>query len=83
MLADPEPPRGPRDLSTILWRRGRLALVLEPRNLLLGFHVAPDAIWAHLVPLLAIRWERRGPGLPGKAPDASGHPAEWMPGRWG
>jgi hypothetical protein len=69
-----------RDLSTVLFRRGRLSLVLEPRDLWIGVYVAPGAVWVCLVPCLPLRWERRGQRrtTPGNAEPA----AEWLPGRW-
>jgi hypothetical protein len=85
ILADPVPPRGPRDLSTRLCRSGRLSLWFDPRNVLIGLRFAPEAAWVHLVPVLGFRWERRkpdGPGQSQRVPDGAERPAEWMPGRW-
>lgn len=48
-----------RDLSTILFRIGRLSLVLEPRDLWLGVYVAPRAVYVCVIPCLPLRWERR------------------------
>lgn len=78
MLADPVPPRGPRDLSTVLWRHGRLSLVLEPRDLWIGAYIAHGAVYVILVPCLPLKWERRPRALRGTVSS----PAEWMPGRW-
>jgi hypothetical protein len=85
ILADPVPPRGSRDLSTVLWRHGRLSLVLEPRDLWLGLYVAHGAVYVCLVPCLPLRWERRRPDVPRQSqrvPDGSGRPGAWLPGRW-
>ena len=49
----------PRDLSTRLWRCGRLSLVFEPRDIWLGVYVAPGAVYACLVPCFPLKWERR------------------------
>lgn len=82
VLADPVPPRVPRDLSTVLWRRGRLSVVLEPRAWLIGLYVASGALHACLLPCLAVRWQWRRPGDPKALQDAASRPAEWMPGAW-
>jgi hypothetical protein len=74
-----------RDLSTVLWRRGRLSLVLEPRDLWLGLYVAPGALYVCLLPCVAVRWERRKPDAPARSaalPDPDGYVHEWMPGTW-
>lgn len=75
-----------RDLSTVLWRRGRLSLVLEPRDLWIGAYVAHGAVYVILVPCLPLRWERRAPEPPGQVkvtPESFGRAGEWMPGDWG
>lgn len=76
----------PRDLSTVLWRRGRLALVLEPRAWLIGLYVAPGALHACLLPCLAVRWQWRPLSASGRYPrplqDSASRPGEWMPGSW-
>lgn len=75
--------RGSRDLSTVLWRRGRLSLVLEPRDLWLGLYVAPGAVYVCVVPCLPLRWQWRRPGAPGRpGTPADGYVHEWMPGTW-
>lgn len=79
ILADPPPPRVPRDLSTVLWRRGRLSLVLEPRDVWIGLYVAHGAVYVCLVPCLPLKWERRPKAVQGRAERPSG----WMPGDWG
>lgn len=48
-----------RDLSTVLWRRGRFWLVFEPRDLWFGVFVSPRAVFVCLVPCVAVKWERR------------------------
>lgn len=78
MLADPLPPRSPRDLSTVLLRLGRLSVVLEPRAWLIGPYVAPGAVYGWLL-CVAVRWERK----PKAAQGGAERPAEWMPGRRG
>ena len=50
---------GSRDLSTRLFRRGRFSLILEPRNGWAGGYIGPKAVYACLVPCLALKWERR------------------------
>lgn len=79
MLADPLPPRVPRDLSTGLLRLGRLSLWFEPGNVLIGLQFAPEAVWVHVVPVLGLKWERRPKAVQGRAERPSG----WMPGDWG
>lgn len=74
-----------RDLSTVLCRRGRLSLVLEPRAWLIGAYVASGAVYVCLLPCLPLRWQWRKPvrpGRPGKAPDAGSYQTEWLPGTW-
>lgn len=46
------------DLTTVLWRRGKLSLILEPRDLWIGAYIAPHAIYVALVPLLVLKWKR-------------------------
>ena len=70
-----------RDLSTILWRRGRFSVVLDPRNLLAGLRFDPGAVVVH-VAVFGLRWQWKRPerpGRPGKAPDADGHAEKWVP----
>jgi hypothetical protein len=47
-----------RDLSTRLLHVRRLSLVFEPRDVWIGFYVAPRAVYVCLVPCLPLRWER-------------------------
>lgn len=84
ILAGPPAPRVPRDLSTVLWKRGRLSVVLEPRAWLIGLYVAHGALYACLVPCLAVRWQWKpaSPGQPRAVPGSAERPAEWMPGGW-
>ena len=49
----------PRDLSTRLFRIGRLSLILEPRDLWFGVYAGPDAVYITLIPCLPIRWARK------------------------
>lgn len=49
----------PRDLSTRLLRAGRLSLVLEPRDVWVGFYAGPDAFYLTLIPCLPLRWARK------------------------
>lgn len=49
----------PRDLSTRLFKAGRLSLVFEPRDLWLGVYAGPDAIYLTLIPCLPFRWARK------------------------
>ena len=46
------------DLSTALWRRGRLWLIVEPRDIWVGIYVADRAVYVCLVPCLVLKWER-------------------------
>lgn len=73
-----------RDLSTVLWRRGRLSLVAEPRNACIGFCFPPGAVVLYVVPVVGLRWQWRKPvpGQPRTTPDNAEQPAEWMPGQW-
>jgi hypothetical protein len=48
----------PRDLATILWRRGRFSIVFEPRDVWLGVFVSPRAVYVCLLPCLPVRWAR-------------------------
>lgn len=50
--------RPSRDLSTVLWRRGRLSLLFEPRDIWLGVFIGPGAVYVCLVPCVAVRWAR-------------------------
>lgn len=47
------------DLSTRLFKTGRLSLIFEPRDLWVGVYAAPDAIYLTLIPCLPVRWARR------------------------
>lgn len=49
----------PRELTRALWRRGRLWLLLEPRDLWIGVYVAPKAVYVGLVPCLVLKFERK------------------------
>ena len=46
----------PRDLATVLWRHGRLSLVLDPRDLLI-LRLGTDMVQAG-VACLQVRWAR-------------------------
>jgi hypothetical protein len=86
VLADPLPPHGPRDLSTVLWRRGRLSLILEPRDLWVGAYAGHGAVYVILVPCFPLRWQWRAPEAPAPlkmTPEDFGRPSGWMPGDWG
>lgn len=54
--------------STVLWRRGRFALVFHPRDIWIGVHVSKHAVYVCALPTLAFRWSRA-------------HPAHWQAGR--
>ena len=47
----------PRDLATVLWRWGRLSLVLDPRDLLI-LRVGERALVAG-VACVQVRWARK------------------------
>ena len=71
-----------RDLSTILWRRGRFSVVLDPRNLMVGPRFDPGALVVH-VAVFGFRWQWRKPEVPGRpGTPADGYLTEWMPGAW-
>jgi hypothetical protein len=74
------------DLSTILFRRGRLSVTLDPRNLLLaGLGLDPGAVVVH-VAVFGLRWQWRMPEPPAPlktTPEDFGRPSGWMPGDWG
>jgi hypothetical protein len=48
----------PRDLAIVLWRRGRLSVLFEPRDIWVGVRVGPSAVQVCLVPCVAVRWGR-------------------------
>ena len=47
------------DLPKILWRRGRLWVIFEPRDGWVGFYVARKAVYVCLLPCLVVKWERK------------------------
>ena len=47
----------PRDLATVLWRHGRLSLVLDPRDLLI-LRIGAQAVQAG-VACVQVRWARK------------------------
>ena len=50
----------PRDLSTRLFKAGRLSLVFDPRDWRIGLYIGPDAVCLPLL-CLSVRWERVPP----------------------
>lgn len=41
-------------------KAGRLAVYVEPRDIWIGAYVATNAVYVCPLPLLVIRWSRRG-----------------------
>lgn len=41
------------------FRRGRLSIYIEPRDIWVGVYVAEDAVYVCPLPLLVFKWERR------------------------
>lgn len=48
-----------RDISTRLFRWGRLSLLIEPRDIWLGVFIAPHAVYICVIPCLPFRWARK------------------------
>jgi len=42
----------------VLWQRGRLSLLWEPRDLRTGVFLGEKAVYVVLVPCLPLRWEK-------------------------
>jgi hypothetical protein len=54
------------------FRRGRLSIYVEPRDIWIGLYVASGAIYVCPLPLLVIKWDRRRQ----RRPD---HPGDFDP----
>jgi hypothetical protein len=46
-------------MARVLWERGRLSLLFEPRDCWILLFVGPEALYLCLVPCLPVRWDRR------------------------